>query len=98
MWRDGCGEAWSVNSVCHIWGSKPFRSHDESRNNAIFGVLALGEGWHNNHHAFPASTRHGLRWWQFDASYIIIWMMSKVGLASNVRVPTKERMEAKKAN
>lgn len=88
---------WSINSVCHIWGTRPFRSHDESRNNVIFGVLALGEGWHNNHHAFPASARHGLRWWEFDASYWIIRGMALVGLAREVRVPAKDRVEAKRA-
>jgi len=86
---------WSVNSVCHLWGSRPFRTPDQSRNNAIFGVLGLGEGWHNNHHAFPASARHGLRWWQVDASYWIIWSMSKVHLAWDVRVPAPERVAAK---
>lgn len=86
---------WSINSVCHIWGTKPFKSNDESRNNAIFGVLALGEGWHNNHHAFPTSARHGLRWWQVDISYFVIWCMSKVRLASEVRVPSRERMSEK---
>jgi stearoyl-CoA desaturase (delta-9 desaturase) len=59
------------------------------------GVLAMGEGWHNNHHAFQSSARHGLRWWQLDMSYFIIWFMSKVGLVYDVRVPTKERIEAK---
>lgn len=88
---------WSINSVCHIWGARPFDNHDESTNNAIFGVLGLGEGWHNNHHAFPASARHGLRWWQLDVSYIIIWVMSKIGLAHGVRVPTKDRIIAKQA-
>lgn len=88
---------WSINSVCHIWGTRPYNSHDESRNNAIFGVLALGEGWHNNHHAFPTSARHGLRWWQIDVSYMIIWAMSKVGLASEVRVPSRERILAKRS-
>lgn len=87
---------WSINSVCHIWGSKDFRSDDESRNNVIFGVLALGEGWHNNHHAFPTSARHGLRWWQFDASYVFIRGMEMLGLASKVRVPNQEAMAAKK--
>jgi stearoyl-CoA desaturase (delta-9 desaturase) len=87
---------WSINSVCHIWGSRPYDCHDESRNNAIFGVLALGEGWHNNHHAFPTSARHGLRWWQIDVSYMIIWAMSKVGLASDIRIPPKERILAKR--
>jgi len=88
---------WSINSVCHIWGTHPFDSHDESKNNAVFGVLALGEGWHNNHHAFPTSARHGLRWWEFDASYMIIWTMSKIGLASDVRTPPKDRILAKRA-
>ncbi|MCA9278585.1 MAG: acyl-CoA desaturase [Phycisphaeraceae bacterium] len=82
---------WSVNSVCHMWGTRPYKSHDESRNNPIVGVLALGEGWHNNHHAFPTSARHGLAWWQIDFSYIIIWCMAKMGLVWNVRVPDAER-------
>jgi stearoyl-CoA desaturase (delta-9 desaturase) len=78
---------WSINSVCHIWGSRPFDSHDHSRNNFLFGVLGLGEGWHNNHHAFPTSARHGLRWWEFDASYYLILIMSWVGLAWDVKTP-----------
>ena len=87
---------WSINSVCHIWGTKPYNTHDHSRNNAIMGVLALGEGWHNNHHAFPTSAKHGLRWWQFDLSYMIIWIMSKIGLAQAVRIPAKDRILAKR--
>jgi stearoyl-CoA desaturase (delta-9 desaturase) len=87
---------WSINSVCHLWGSRPFRSHDESRNNAVFGVLAMGEGWHNNHHAFPTSARHGLRWWQFDLSYYVIRLMELVGLAWRVKVPAAEALEAKR--
>ncbi len=87
---------WSINSVCHIWGSRPFRTHDESRNNVIFGVLAMGEGWHNNHHAFPTSARHGLRWWQLDGAYFIIWAMSKIGLAREVRIPSRNRVAAKR--
>ncbi len=87
---------WSINSVCHIWGTRPFRSHDESRNNAILGVLAMGEGWHNNHHAFPTSARHGLRWWQIDVSYLIIRGIALVGLATDVRLPTPQRIAAKR--
>lgn len=87
---------WSVNSVCHIWGTRPYKSHDESRNNALFGILALGEGWHNNHHAFPTSARHGLAWWQFDLSYVVIRTMGVLGLARNIRVPATERMVAKR--
>lgn len=87
---------WSVNSVCHLWGTRPFRTGDESRNNAIVGMLALGEGWHNNHHAFPNSARHGLRWWQLDLSYVFIRGLEMVGLAWNLKRPDAERMEAKK--
>ncbi len=86
---------WSINSVCHLWGTRPFRSHDHSRNNAILGILALGEGWHNSHHAFPASARHGLRWWELDISYLVILAMAAVGLASDVRVPSQERIRMK---
>jgi stearoyl-CoA desaturase (delta-9 desaturase) len=88
---------WSINSVCHIWGSRPFRSHDESRNNFLFGVLGLGEGWHNNHHAFPTSARHGLRWWELDLSYIFIKGLALVGLAWDIRVPNQDRINAKLA-
>jgi stearoyl-CoA desaturase (delta-9 desaturase) len=87
---------WSVNSVCHLWGTQPFDSHDESRNNPLVGVLAMGEGWHNNHHAFPASARHGLRWWEFDFSYWLIRALAMVGLARNVRVPTRERVQSRR--
>jgi stearoyl-CoA desaturase (delta-9 desaturase) len=86
---------WSVNSVCHLWGTRPYASHDHSRNNALFGILALGEGWHNNHHAFPASARHGLAWWQLDVSYLVIRAMGLVGLASDIRVPAPERLALK---
>ncbi|MEM7755940.1 MAG: acyl-CoA desaturase [Planctomycetota bacterium] len=87
---------WSVNSVCHLWGTRAYKSHDESRNNAIVGVLAFGEGWHNNHHAFPASARHGLKWWQFDSSWLLIRTLEKLGLVWKVRVPSAERLEAKR--
>ncbi len=86
---------WSINSVCHIWGSQPFETHDRSRDNAVMGILALGEGWHNTHHAFPASARQGLTWWKPDISYYLIWMMGKVGLVSDIRVPDAARVAAK---
>ena len=89
---------WSVNSVCHFWGSRPFHTHDQSRNNPVFGLLALGEGWHNNHHAFPASARHGLHWWQFDASYWMIRILERLRLASKVRVPATHAVAARATN
>ena len=86
---------WSVNSICHIWGTRPFATHDQSRNNPVVGILAMGEGWHNAHHAFPNSARHGLRWWEPDISYGVIHAMSKLGLAWKVKIPTPEAMAAK---
>jgi stearoyl-CoA desaturase (delta-9 desaturase) len=88
---------WSINSVCHLWGTRPFRSHDESRNNPIFGFIGLGEGWHNNHHAFPTSARHGLRWWEFDASYWIIRGLELCGLAWKVKVPAADALRRRTA-
>lgn len=88
---------WSVNSICHTFGRRDYQTRDASRNNFIVGLLAFGEGWHNNHHAFPTSARHGLHWWQVDFSYMIIWLMSKVGLAYDVRVPSRERVLAKRS-
>ncbi|HVK08036.1 MAG TPA: acyl-CoA desaturase [Gemmataceae bacterium] len=81
---------WSVNSAGHLWGVRPYRSGDESRNNYLLGILSLGEGWHNTHHAFPTSARHGLRWWQPDVSYYLIRLMDLVGLAWNVKLPSRQ--------
>jgi stearoyl-CoA desaturase (Delta-9 desaturase) len=86
---------WSINSVCHLWGKQPFRSNDESRNNPIMGVIAMGEGWHNNHHAFPSSPRHGLLKWQIDVSFMVIRALEVVGLAWHLQVPSMEKMQAR---
>ena len=80
---------WSINSICHLWGSQPFRTGDHSRNNFVFGALGFGEGWHNNHHAFPTSARFGLRWWQIDLGYWFICVLARLGLASRVRTPCR---------
>lgn len=76
---------WSVNSICHTFGNRPYKTRDVSRNNWIVGLLAFGEGWHNNHHAFPRSAFHGLRWWQIDLSAYIIRALEATGLAWNVQ-------------
>ena len=68
---------WSVNSVCHTFGRRPFETTDRSRNHWVVGLLALGEGWHNNHHAFPRSAVHGLDRWQFDLSAWLIAMLKR---------------------
>jgi len=86
---------WSINSVCHLWGGRPFRSHDESRNNFIFGLLGMGEGWHNNHHAFPTSARHGLEWWQVDVTWLVIRLLKALRLAWKIRLPMGDVLAAK---
>jgi stearoyl-CoA desaturase (Delta-9 desaturase) len=75
---------WSVNSVCHTFGKREFETRDRSRNEWVVGLLGFGEGWHNNHHAFPRSAFHGLHWWQFDLSGYIIWTLERVGLVRDV--------------
>jgi stearoyl-CoA desaturase (delta-9 desaturase) len=81
--------AFSVNSICHTFGRKDFQTTDRSRNQWVVGVLGFGEGWHNNHHAFPRSAFHGLRWWQVDLSGYLIWLLERLRLATDVyRVPS----------
>ncbi len=86
---------WSINSVCHLFGGSPYETGDRSRNNGVCALLTFGEGWHNNHHAFPTSARHGLRWWQLDGSFILIRTLALVGLVWNVRLPSPEQLEAR---
>jgi stearoyl-CoA desaturase (Delta-9 desaturase) len=74
----------SINSVCHTFGKREFETSDQSRNEWVVGLLAFGEGWHNNHHAFPRSAFHGLHWWQFDLSGYLIWTLERLGLARDV--------------
>jgi len=79
---------WSVNSFCHYFGKRMFTTTDKSRNNPIVGIFALGEGWHNNHHAFPASAFHGMKWYQVDFTGLAIRFFEKVGLVRKVvRIP-----------
>ena len=78
---------WSVNSVTHVWGYRNYETSDGSRNNPVIGLLAGGEGWHNNHHAAPASARHGHKWWEFDLAWLTIRILMLLGLATNVTLP-----------
>jgi len=83
---------WFVNSAAHVWGSQPFSTGDLSRNNWWVAILAFGEGWHNNHHAFEFSARHGLEWWQVDVTWYVIRALQAVGLATKVKLPTEAQM------
>ena len=88
---------WSVNSICHMFGRRDFPTGDESRNFWPLALPVFGEAWHNNHHAFPGSARHGLTWRQVDVSWMIIRGMERVGLVWDVKVPTAKRQEIRKA-
>ena len=88
---------YSINSLCHFFGRRDYATDDESRNLLWLAPLSLGESWHNNHHAFPTSAHHGLRFWQVDVSALVIRGLERVGLAWDVQRPTAERMAARAA-
>ena len=87
----------SVNSICHTFGRRPYMTKDSSRNNWLVSLFAFGEGWHNNHHTFPRSAAHGLHWWQVDFSYYLIRGLELMHLAWNVRVATPEEQHKRAA-
>jgi stearoyl-CoA desaturase (delta-9 desaturase) len=88
---------YSVNSLCHMFGRRPYATGDESRNLAWLAVPTFGEAWHNNHHAFPTSARHGLGRWQFDLSGLVIRGLEKAGLVWDVVVPSPQRVASRQA-
>lgn len=75
---------WFVNSASHMWGYRNYATRDDSRNNWWVALITYGEGWHNNHHAYPRMARHGHRWWEVDLTYLTIRLLERVGLAWNV--------------
>ena len=83
----GWHTTWFVNSLSHIYGSRPHETTDFSTNNWFVALLTFGEGWHNNHHAFPTSARHGLEWHQFDMNWIAIRIFEKLGWAKQIKLP-----------
>jgi stearoyl-CoA desaturase (delta-9 desaturase) len=83
---------WFVNSAAHLSGYRTFRTSDLSTNNWWVGLLAWGEGWHNNHHAFPFSARHGLRWFEPDLTWLTIRALQLVGIVRSVKLPTPAMM------
>ena len=86
---------YSINSLCHFFGRRRFDTGDESRNLAWLSLVTMGEAWHNNHHAFPTSARHGLRRWEIDLSAGMIWLLEKGGLAWDVVRIEPEREQRK---
>jgi stearoyl-CoA desaturase (Delta-9 desaturase) len=87
----------SINSICHFFGRRRFETEDESRNVFWLAIPSFGESWHHNHHAFPRSALHGLRWWEVDLGGLVIRAMKRLGLAWNVVKIPPERQRAKLA-
>jgi stearoyl-CoA desaturase (Delta-9 desaturase) len=86
---------WSINSVCHFFGRRRFNVEDESRNVFWLAPVTFGESWHHNHHAFPRSAFHGLRWWELDTGGLVIRALEKMRLAWDVVKISPERQRAK---
>jgi len=84
----GLHATWLVNSATHMWGARRFNTRDASRNNWWVALMTFGEGWHNNHHAHPTSARHGLAWYEFDPSWILIKVLKSLGVAKSIHVAT----------
>jgi len=78
---------WLVNSATHVWGYRSHETRDTSTNLWWVALLTYGEGWHNNHHAYQTSARHGMQWWEVDMTYMAIRLMSFVGMAHSIRLP-----------
>lgn len=86
---------WLVNSATHLWGRRRFQTTDDSRNNWWVALLTFGEGWHNNHHAYPRSARHGLIWRELDVSWLQIRLLAALGIARDLQVPTASQIANK---
>ena len=84
---------WLVNSASHTFGYTSFPTEDLSTNCWWVALITYGEGWHNNHHAFPTSARHGLKFWEVDAAYGFIRLLSAVGLAWDLHTPPAEKLK-----
>ena len=76
---------YTINSLAHVWGRRDFQTKDDSRNNFFLALITLGEGWHNNHHHYPATVRQGFRWWELDPTWWILRGMRAVGLVKNFK-------------
>jgi stearoyl-CoA desaturase (delta-9 desaturase) len=92
----GLHATWLVNSATHMWGSRRFATRDDSRNNWWVALLTFGEGWHNNHHAHPTSARHGLAWYEFDPSWLLIKVLTALGITKSVHVAKIDQVSSER--
>jgi fatty-acid desaturase len=93
----GLHATWLVNSATHLWGRRRFPTRDGSRNNWWVALVTFGEGWHNNHHAYPTSARHGLAWYELDITWMTIRLLQAAGLAKSVQEATLPNRAERKA-
>jgi stearoyl-CoA desaturase (delta-9 desaturase) len=75
----------AINSLAHLWGTRPYPTGDDSRNNALLAIVTFGEGWHNNHHWSPSSARQGFRWWQLDVTWLLLRLLARLGIVWDIR-------------
>ena len=89
---------YSVNSIAHLFGSRRFRTNDDSRNNWWVALFTLGEGWHNNHHHYQSSARQGFYWWEIDVTYYGLWLLARLGLVWDLRPVPHHMLERDRLN
>ncbi len=85
---------YTINSLCHVWGRRRYETGDESRNNWLLALITLGEGWHNNHHRYPMSTRQGFYWWEIDITYYLLRSLAALGVIRDLKPVPREIREA----
>ncbi len=86
----------AINSLAHLVGRQRYLTGDDSRNNWLLALITLGEGWHNNHHHYQASTRQGFRWWEIDVTFYLLKLLSLIGLVSDLRSPPPEAVRGER--
>jgi stearoyl-CoA desaturase (Delta-9 desaturase) len=79
----------SINSLAHLIGRRRYDTSDDSRNSFLLALATTGEGWHNNHHRFPTSARQGIRWWEVDVTYYVLWLLARLGIVWDLRRPPR---------
>jgi stearoyl-CoA desaturase (delta-9 desaturase) len=87
----------TINSLAHVWGSRRYKTTDDSRNNFFLALITMGEGWHNNHHYYQSTANQGFFWWEVDFSYYVLKMLSWVNVVWDLRLPPAYVLDAKNA-
>jgi stearoyl-CoA desaturase (delta-9 desaturase) len=82
-----------INSLAHLVGRRRYVTGDDSRNNWLLAIITMGEGWHNNHHAYQSSARQGFRWWEYDPTFYVLKLLERLGLVWNLKRPTDEVLQ-----